>query len=110
LRGIEGRCASFHQAKGRSRDLTPGLWLVFLSCICITFSHLFGVFIVCAKFHSGIMGSKGAGKDGSSGRNWIMGTQAFEARMPHHDGIKALWETKWKFPVGLALNFCTPKS
>ncbi|KAK4443726.1 esterase FrsA [Podospora aff. communis PSN243] len=45
------------------------------------------------------MGSKGAGKDGSSGsRNWIMGTQAFEARMPHHDGIKALWETKWKFP------------
>ncbi|KAK4117661.1 alpha/beta-hydrolase [Canariomyces notabilis] len=27
-----------------------------------------------------------------------MGTEAFEARMPHHNGIKALWETKWKFP------------
>ncbi|KAI3325087.1 hypothetical protein HD806DRAFT_533683 [Xylariaceae sp. AK1471] len=25
-----------------------------------------------------------------------MGTEAFEHRMPHHDGIKALWETKWK--------------
>ncbi|KAI8631659.1 alpha/beta-hydrolase [Xylariaceae sp. FL1651] len=30
--------------------------------------------------------------------NWLMGTEAFERRMPHHDGIKALWETKWKFP------------
>ncbi|GAB1312369.1 Pigment biosynthesis protein Ayg1 [Madurella fahalii] len=40
------------------------------------------------------------GEDGNSGkpRHWIMGTEAFEARMPHHDGIKALWETKWKFP------------
>ncbi|KAH8907557.1 alpha/beta-hydrolase [Coniochaeta sp. PMI_546] len=27
-----------------------------------------------------------------------MGREAFERRMPHHDGIKALWETKWKFP------------
>jgi hypothetical protein len=25
-----------------------------------------------------------------------MGTEAFKNRMPHHDGIKALWETKWK--------------
>ncbi|CAK7568362.1 MAG: hypothetical protein SEPTF4163_006350 [Sporothrix epigloea] len=32
------------------------------------------------------------------GRSWRMGNAAFEARMPHHDGIKALWETKWKFP------------
>ncbi|ERS98265.1 hypothetical protein HMPREF1624_05048 [Sporothrix schenckii ATCC 58251] len=31
-------------------------------------------------------------------RSWIMGKEAFEARMPHHSGIKALWETKWKFP------------
>ncbi len=31
-------------------------------------------------------------------RSWLMGSAAFEARMPHHDGIKALWETKWKFP------------
>ncbi len=35
----------------------------------------------------------------SSSRNWLMGAEAFEARMPHHDGIQALWETKWKFPV-----------
>lgn len=27
-----------------------------------------------------------------------MGAEAFNGRMPHHDGIKALWETKWKFP------------
>jgi hypothetical protein len=39
------------------------------------------------------MGSKGPP------RQWLMGTKAFEARMPHHDGIRALWETKWKFPV-----------
>lgn len=35
---------------------------------------------------------------GSEGRAWIMGAEAFERRMPHHDGIKALWETKWRFP------------
>jgi hypothetical protein len=31
-------------------------------------------------------------------RVWAMGKEAFERRMPHHDGMKALWETKWKFP------------
>lgn len=31
-------------------------------------------------------------------RHWIMGAEAFNRRMPHHDGIKALWETKWRFP------------
>ncbi|KAF6840706.1 pigment biosynthesis protein ayg1 [Colletotrichum plurivorum] len=31
-------------------------------------------------------------------RQWVMGTEAFERKMPHHQGIKALWETKWKFP------------
>ncbi|ORY60653.1 Alpha/Beta hydrolase protein [Pseudomassariella vexata] len=31
-------------------------------------------------------------------RHWSMGAEAFSRRMPHHDGIKALWETKWKFP------------
>ncbi|KAJ9132374.1 Esterase FrsA [Pleurostoma richardsiae] len=40
---------------------------------------------------------KEATGDGTQ-RNWLMGTEAFERRMPHHDGIKALWETKWKFP------------
>ncbi|KAK3364446.1 Alpha/Beta hydrolase protein [Lasiosphaeria hispida] len=60
------------------------------------------------------MGSKGHGigsKDGSPGlasgsgstRHWIMGTKAYEARMPHHDGIKALWETKWKFPCSISV-------
>ncbi|KAI0153083.1 alpha/beta-hydrolase [Xylariaceae sp. FL1272] len=29
---------------------------------------------------------------------WLMGTKAYETRMPHHDNIRALWETKWKFP------------
>jgi hypothetical protein len=36
-------------------------------------------------------------------RTWLMGTQAFEARMPHHTGIKELWETKWKFPCTKSL-------
>ncbi|KAL2269371.1 hypothetical protein VTJ83DRAFT_1555 [Remersonia thermophila] len=36
-------------------------------------------------------------------RNWIMGKEAFERRMPHHDGIKALWETKWKHPCSLSV-------
>lgn len=31
-------------------------------------------------------------------REWRMGQQAFEARMPHHESIQALWETKWKIP------------
>ena len=38
-----------------------------------------------------------------SERSWIMGTEAFERRMPHHDGIRALWETKWKFPCTKAV-------
>lgn len=43
-------------------------------------------------------------------RQWIMGTEAFERRMPHHDGIKALWETRWKFPVCPRLSFYSPLS
>ncbi|KAI1827635.1 alpha/beta-hydrolase [Xylaria intraflava] len=31
-------------------------------------------------------------------QHWLMGAEAFNRRMPHHDGIKALWETKWRFP------------
>jgi hypothetical protein len=37
------------------------------------------------------------------GRQWLMGKEAFEAKMPHHEGIKALWETKWKFPCSKSL-------
>lgn len=52
--------------------------------------------------------STGEGKSGGSitdkeEMQWIMGKEAFEARMPHHDGIKALWETKWK----LACSRCS---
>lgn len=36
-------------------------------------------------------------------RTWLMGSEAFERVMPHHAGIRALWETKWKFPVRLSL-------
>ncbi|KAK4125143.1 alpha/beta-hydrolase [Parathielavia appendiculata] len=39
-----------------------------------------------------------AGEEGKTPESWIMGQEAFERRMPHHDGIEALWETKWKFP------------
>ncbi|TGJ85539.1 hypothetical protein E0Z10_g3213 [Xylaria hypoxylon] len=34
---------------------------------------------------------------------WQMGTNAFEKRMPHHEGIEALWETKWSFPCSKAV-------
>lgn len=33
---------------------------------------------------------------------WIMG-DAFTARAKHHASIKALWETKWKFPVSIGI-------
>ncbi|CZT13746.1 probable yellowish-green 1 protein [Rhynchosporium graminicola] len=33
-------------------------------------------------------------------RLWQMG-DAFEKKMPHHEGIKQLWETKWKFPCSI---------
>lgn len=32
-------------------------------------------------------------------RNWRMGSEAYEKKMVHHEGIKKLWEAKWKFPV-----------
>lgn len=44
-------------------------------------------------------GYGGLGGLGKSPKHWLMGDEAFEARMPHHDGVQALWETKWKFPV-----------
>ncbi len=36
-------------------------------------------------------------------RQWAMGAEAFHNVMPHHAGIEALWETKWKFPCTRAL-------
>ncbi|KAK3901976.1 esterase FrsA [Staphylotrichum tortipilum] len=39
---------------------------------------------------------------GGGPRQWIMG-DTFEKRMPHHDGIRALWETRWKFPCSKSL-------
>ncbi|KAI1077816.1 Alpha/Beta hydrolase protein [Whalleya microplaca] len=36
-------------------------------------------------------------------RQWLMGTAAFERRMPHHAGIRALWETKWQLPCSRAV-------
>lgn len=29
--------------------------------------------------------------------NWILGSK-FDEVYPHLTGVKALWETKWKFP------------
>ncbi|KAK3396173.1 Alpha/Beta hydrolase protein [Sordaria brevicollis] len=45
----------------------------------------------------------GLGGQGETPRHWIMGKEAFQAKMPHHEGIKALWETKWKFPCTKSL-------
>ena len=36
-----------------------------------------------------------------SQRHWIMGDDSFNAKAIHHQGIKELWEKKWKFPVRL---------
>ncbi|KAL1842807.1 hypothetical protein VTJ49DRAFT_4136 [Mycothermus thermophilus] len=47
--------------------------------------------------------NSGSQSNKSATRNWIMGAEAFERRMPHHDGIKALWETKWKHPCSLSV-------
>ncbi|KAK4143537.1 esterase FrsA [Dichotomopilus funicola] len=45
-----------------------------------------------------------SGKDGEKApKQWIMGAEAFEQRMPHHNGIKELWETRWKFPCTKSL-------
>lgn len=35
-------------------------------------------------------------------RNWLLG-EAFAIRSKHHESIKALWETKWRFPVLMIL-------
>ncbi|KAL2072928.1 hypothetical protein VTL71DRAFT_10252 [Oculimacula yallundae] len=35
-------------------------------------------------------------------RLWQMG-DAFEKKMPHHEGIKQLWETKWRFPCSISV-------
>ncbi|KAL2147393.1 hypothetical protein VTI28DRAFT_9857 [Corynascus sepedonium] len=43
-------------------------------------------------------GTSAKAEEGKTPEHWIMGREAFERRMPHHDGIKALWETKWKLP------------
>jgi len=43
----------------------------------------------------------------SAGRCWTMGSDLFNAVMPHHQGIQALWETKWKFPVSRSLLLST---
>lgn len=32
-------------------------------------------------------------------RSWIMGSAAFNSEAVHQQGIKELWEKKWKFPV-----------
>ncbi|KAI1803949.1 alpha/beta-hydrolase [Daldinia bambusicola] len=36
-------------------------------------------------------------------QQWLMGTEAFERRMPHHNNIRALWETKWREPCRISV-------
>ncbi|KAM0541888.1 hypothetical protein ACHAPJ_013034 [Fusarium lateritium] len=38
------------------------------------------------------------GTQDSRAKKWLMGQSAFERRMPHHEGISALWETMWRLP------------
>ncbi|KAL2042547.1 hypothetical protein N7G274_005041 [Stereocaulon virgatum] len=42
--------------------------------------------------------NKGNGDDGKRQQQWMMGEDAFNAKAVHHQGIKELWEAKWKFP------------
>ncbi|KAK7946335.1 uncharacterized protein PG986_010656 [Apiospora aurea] len=39
----------------------------------------------------------------SQPRRWLMGDEAFERVMPHHSGMQALWESKWKSPCTKSL-------
>lgn len=34
--------------------------------------------------------------------DWMLG-EAFTKRAKHHESIKALWETKWKFPCSIGV-------
>ncbi|KAI1432509.1 Alpha/Beta hydrolase protein [Xylaria sp. CBS 124048] len=36
-------------------------------------------------------------------KHWLMGDEFFNHYMPHHNSIKALWETKWRFPCSKSL-------
>ncbi|KAI0019999.1 alpha/beta-hydrolase [Xylariomycetidae sp. FL0641] len=36
-------------------------------------------------------------------RHWLMGDAAFQAVMPHHASLRALWETKWALPCSKSL-------
>ncbi|KAI2619793.1 alpha/beta-hydrolase [Hypomontagnella submonticulosa] len=44
------------------------------------------------------MAEKGPPTTRAAPEHWLMGAEAFERRMPHHEGMKALWETKWRAP------------
>ena len=48
-------------------------------------------------------GAGGLGGLGKTPKHWLMGDEAFEAKMPHHEGIRELWFEKWEFPVSLHL-------
>jgi hypothetical protein len=49
--------------------------------------------------------NKGNEDDGKRQQQWMMGEDAFNAKAVHHQGIKELWEAKWKFPVGSACRY-----
>lgn len=36
-------------------------------------------------------------------RLWRMGKEAYEKKMLHHQGMKQLWETKWRFPCTISV-------
>jgi hypothetical protein len=44
----------------------------------------------------------GGGLGQKKARSWRMGKEAYERKMVHHQGIKQLWESKWKFPVSFS--------
>jgi hypothetical protein len=67
----------------------------------IPFDHFF---IMSPHATQGTTAAAGEDSEGKTPRHWIMGREAFEQRMPHHDGIKALWETRWKLPVSNCLS------
>ena len=42
--------------------------------------------------------------EGPDKKHWFMGKDAFNIPAVHHQGIKQLWEKKWKFPVLIPSN------
>lgn len=86
----------FHEAK---------VFIITNFSLITTFSSrkLIPIFSCIMSPHAS-QGATTSGGEGKAPSHWAMGNKAFEHRMPHHDGIEALWETRWKLPVSIMIE------